>query len=126
MAGITNPSGWEPVADTSAVKRNPMRRVFRIVRWTIYACALFILLLVLHTAPPPRVDTSPQAAARAEEKFQEVQQAVARGHSAALRMDEAERDSYLASHWARAGGTVLSGERNSTRGVGASGASSAA
>ncbi len=126
MAGITNPSGWEPVADTSAAKRNPMRRVFRIVRWTIYACALFILLLVLHKAPPPRVDTSPQAAARVEEKFQEVQQAVARGQSATLRMDEAELNSYLASHLALSGGTVLSGERNKTGSAAPAGASSAA
>src|SRR6266849_10369094 len=59
MAGIANPPGWEPVADTGAAKRSPVRRVFRIVRWTIYVCALFVLLLVLHKAPPPRVETSP-------------------------------------------------------------------
>jgi len=126
MAGITNPPGWEPVGGTGAAKRSPARRVFQIVRWTIYACALFILLLVLHKAPPPRVETSPQAAARAEEKFQEVQQAVSRGQSATLRMDETELNSYLSSHLALSGDTVLSEERNKTGSAAPAGASSAA
>jgi hypothetical protein len=72
--------------------------IFRIVRWTTYAAALITLLMVLHKAPPPRVETSPQAAARAEEKIQQVEKAVASGAPATLRMDETELNSYLASH----------------------------
>ena len=126
MAGIANPPGWEPVPGTGAAGRSPARRIFQIVRWTIYACALFVLLLVLHKAPPPHVETSPQAAARVEEKLQEVRQAVARGQSATLRMDETELNSYFSSHLALSGGTVLSGERNKAGSAAPGGASSAA
>jgi len=74
------------------------RLVFRIIRWSTYALALITLTMVLHKTPPPRVETSPQAAARAEEKFQVVEQAVSTGQSATLRLDEAELNSYLATH----------------------------
>ncbi len=76
----------------------PWRLIFRIIRWTTYALALITLMMVLHKAPPPRVETSPQAAARAEEKFQAVEQEVSAGRSATLRLDETELNSYLASH----------------------------
>jgi hypothetical protein len=49
------------------------------------------------------VETSPQAAARAEQKFEDVEKAVANGQPATLRMDETELNSYLASHLALAG-----------------------
>jgi hypothetical protein len=44
------------------------------------------------------VSTTPEAAARAEQKFQDVQQAVAQGQPATLRMSETELNSYLVSH----------------------------
>jgi hypothetical protein len=72
--------------------------IFRIVRWTVYACALILLILLLHKSAPPAVSTTPEAAARAEQKFQDAQQAVAQGQPATLRMDETELNSYLASH----------------------------
>lgn len=71
---------------------------FRIVRWTTYGFALITLILVLHKTPPPPVETSPQAAARAEQKFEDAETAVANGHPATLRMDETELNSYLSSH----------------------------
>src|SRR5947208_11362920 len=40
--------------------------IFRIVRWSTYAGAILTLILVLHKTPPPPIETSPQAAARAE------------------------------------------------------------
>ncbi len=80
------------------------KRVFRIIRWTTYTMALVAIVLVLHKAPPPLVETSPQAAARAEEKFEQVEKAVASGQPATLRMDETELNSYLASHLALEGG----------------------
>jgi hypothetical protein len=72
--------------------------IFRIVRWTVYACALILLILLLHKSAPPAVSTTPEAAARAEQKFQDARQAVAQGQPATLRMDETELNSYLASH----------------------------
>src|SRR5204862_167357 len=61
------------------------------------------LVLLFHKASPPLVETSPQAAARAEEKFEQVEKAVANGQPATLRMDETELNSYLVSHLALAG-----------------------
>jgi len=82
---------------------SPWKRIFRIIRWSTYTFALVSLVLLLHKAPPPLVETSPQAAARAEEKFERVEKAVASGQTATLRMDETELNSYLASHLALAG-----------------------
>jgi hypothetical protein len=86
---------------------SPWKRLFRIIRWTTYTFALVTLVLLLHKAPPPLVETSPQAAARAEEKFEQVEKAVASGQPATLRMDETELNSYLASHLALAGNGAL-------------------
>src|SRR3989475_9841874 len=82
---------------------SPWKLTFRIVRWSTYAFAVVTLILLLHKAPPPPVETSPQAAARAEQKFAQVEKAVANGQPATLRMDETELNSYLASHLALAG-----------------------
>lgn len=76
----------------------PWRVIFRVVRWGSYALALGALILVLHKAPAPVVETSPQAAARVEQKFEEVQQAVSNGQPATMRMDQTELNSYLSSH----------------------------
>ena len=85
-------------ADAFPPKRSLGRLIFRIVRWTTYAAALITLIMVFHAAPPPVIATSPQAAARAEQKMQEVEQSVANGQSATLRLDQTELNSYLASH----------------------------
>jgi hypothetical protein len=71
---------------------------FRCLRWSTYLAALITLILILHKAPPPSVETSPQAASRAEQKLEEVQQSVSQGQKATLRLDESELNSYLATH----------------------------
>lgn len=71
---------------------------FRIVRWSTYLAALITIILVLHKAPPPAVQASPLAAARAEEKLQAVEHAVSQGQVATLKLDETELNSYLATH----------------------------
>ena len=73
-------------------------RVFRVIRWATYGSALILLILLLHKAAPPPILTNPEAAARAEQKFADVQQAVSQGQPATLRMDETELNSYLATH----------------------------
>jgi hypothetical protein len=75
---------------------------FRCLRWSTYLAALITLILLLHKTPPPAVEVSPQAAARAERKVEQVQQSVAQGQQATLRLDEPELNSYLASHLALA------------------------
>ncbi len=84
-------------ADT-APTTSPWKLIFRIVRWSTYAVGLLTIVLLFHKTPPPLVETSPQAAARAEEKFADVERAVAAGQTATLRMDETELNSYLSSH----------------------------
>src|SRR5258705_9386289 len=97
------PAGQSEFAHVSKSSASLWKRIFRTVRWTTYTFALVTLVLAFHKAPPPLVETSPQAAARAEEKFQDVERAVANGQPATLRMDETELNSYLASHLALAG-----------------------
>jgi len=98
MPNLVNPPGATPVADAQSSKMSVLALIFRIVRWTVYACSLIVLILLLHKSAPPVVSTTPEAAARAEQKFQDVQQAVAQGQPATLRMNETELNSYLASH----------------------------
>jgi hypothetical protein len=99
MPTIANPPGGPSPspAHTPPANISALMLIFRIVRWTVYACALILLILLLHKSAPPAVSTTPEAAARAEQKFQDVQQAVAQGQPATLRMDETELNSYLAS-----------------------------
>jgi hypothetical protein len=79
-------------------KTSVWRWAFRIFRWATYLAAVITLILLLHKSPPPLVEATPQAAARAEEKFAQVEQRVAQGQQATVRLDETELNSYLASH----------------------------
>jgi hypothetical protein len=103
MAPPSPPAGPSEIAHVVKSPASPWKRIYRIIRWTTYAFAFITLVLVLHKASPPLVETSPQAAARAEEKLEQVQRAVANGQPATLRMDETELNSYLAAHLALAG-----------------------
>lgn len=71
---------------------------FRCLRWSTYLAVLVTLILLLHKKDPPQVQMSPQAAASAEEKVEQVQHSLALGEKPTLRLDEAELNSYLASH----------------------------
>jgi hypothetical protein len=98
MAQFAPPSNQQEFAHAETRRTSPWKLVFRIVRWSTYAAAIITLILILHKTPPPPVETSPQAAARAEQKFEDVERAVANGQPATLRMDETELNSYLSSH----------------------------
>src|SRR5579862_6931481 len=87
---------WTPAH--TPPKSVPWRTIFRVVRWATYISAAITLAMVLHKAPPPAIETNPQAAARVEQKIEEVQQAVSSGQSATMRMDQTELNSYLISH----------------------------
>jgi hypothetical protein len=125
MPNIANPPGGTPVPDPRSSSVSTLVLIFRIVRWTVYACVLIVLILLLHKAAPPTVSTTPEAAARAEQKFQDVQQSVAQGQPATLRMDETELNSYLASHLVLPGGQALSAAANAGPGATAGGAPNA-
>ena len=98
MNAPATPSSGNRSDDLVPHKLSPLRLVFRVIRWTTYAAAIITLLMVFHTAPPPVIVTSPQAAAHVEQKVEAVEQAVAIGQSATLRLDQTELNSYLASH----------------------------
>src|SRR6266403_1810261 len=102
MAQTVRPTEPMEFAHSNAATVSPRKQIFRIIRWMTYTFALVTLVLVFHKAPPPLVETSPQAAARAEEKFEQVEKAVASGQPATLRLDETELNSYLGSHLALA------------------------
>jgi len=102
MTQAAPPPGQNEFAHAVKTPASPWKRLFRIIRWTTYTLALVTLVLMFHKAAPPLVETSPQAAARAEEKIEQVEKAVASGQPATLRMDETELNSYLASHLALA------------------------
>ncbi len=93
----TQPSAHRADAE-AAPKRSPWRMAFRMVRWSMYVVAAVSLMMVFHAVPPPVIATSPQAAARVDQKIDAVEQAVASGQSATLRLDQTELNSYLASH----------------------------
>jgi hypothetical protein len=89
----------EPQFAHAETRRTSLWKViFRLLRWSTYAVLVVTLILALHKTPPPPVETSPQAAARAEQKFEDAQRAVANGQSATVRVDETELNSYLSSH----------------------------
>ena len=96
--GTPSAPGENAAAGAIAAKPNPWKLIFRIFRWSTYAFALIAILMIFHAAPPPPVVTSVQAAASAEQKIAQVEQAVNSGQPATLRMDESELNSYLASH----------------------------
>ena len=93
----TNPApDWTPAH--TPPKTVPWRNIFRVIRWATYISAAITIAMVLHKTPPPVIQTSPQAAARVEQKFEQVQQAVSAGQPAEMRMDQTELNSYLLSH----------------------------
>src|SRR5712671_6202789 len=106
MTQPTPPAGQSEFAQAGRSHTSPWKRIFRIIRWTTYTFAIVTLVLLFHKAPPPLVETSPQAAARAEEKFEQVEKAVASGQPATLRLDETELNSYLGSHVALEGNSA--------------------
>jgi hypothetical protein len=116
MPNIANPPGGNPMPDAHASKITALVLIFRMVRWTVYVCALILLVLLLHKSAPPIVSSTPEAAARVEQKFQDVQQAVADGQPATLRMDETELNSYLASHLVLPGGQASNRAANAVPG----------
>lgn len=98
MAPYIPPLEEPQFAHAEAKRAGLWKVIFRLVRWSTYAVVVVTLVLALHKTPPPPVETNPQAAARAEQKFEDAERAVANGQSAIVRVDETELNSYLSSH----------------------------
>src|SRR5260370_31089160 len=84
MTQAGRPADQMQFAHSNAKSASPWKRLFRIIRWSSYTFALVALVLLLHKAPPPLVETSPQAAARAEAKFEQDGKPFASGPPATL------------------------------------------
>jgi hypothetical protein len=93
----TQPGGSRADLETTP-KFSPWRLAFRILRWSMYVAAAISLMMVFHAVRPPVIATSPQAAARVDQKVEAVEQAVSSGQAATLRLDQTELNSYLVSH----------------------------
>lgn len=98
MAPYIPPLEEPQFAHAEAKRTSLWKLIFRLARWSTYAVVVVTLVLALHKTPPPPVETNPQAAARAEQKFEDAERAVANGQSAIVRVDETELNSYLSSH----------------------------
>lgn len=98
MAPYIPPLEEPQFAHAETTRTSLWKVIFRLVRWSTYAVVVVTLILALHKTSPPPVETNPQAAARAEQKFEDAERAVANGQSAIVRVDETELNSYLSSH----------------------------
>jgi hypothetical protein len=78
----------------------PFRRFYRVFRWVSLAILILVIFLLLRTSPPPPVETSPEAARRAEAKIEEFQSSIGRGAEQRLEMDEAELNGWLGDNLA--------------------------
>lgn len=97
-ANLPQPTPESPTIARVPEKVSPLTWAFRFLRWSTYLAALITIILVLHKSPPPSVVATPQAAASAEEKLSQAQQAISQGQPTTLRLDQAEVNSYLSNH----------------------------
>lgn len=77
-------------------------RFYRVFRWVALAGAVLVVVLILKQAPPPTIDTDPEAAERMEAKLQRLRQARGFGQPHSLKLDEAEINTWLGANLARA------------------------
>lgn len=109
------------------------KKLYRILSWTSLAGLIVTMVLVLHKSPPPNVPNDPQAAARAEQKFQAADQARAGGQPGQVSLDRTELNSYLAKNLSienpqetSSGPTAAAGEPHSRASGGSAPASGSA
>jgi hypothetical protein len=74
------------------------KKVYRIFTWVTFAGLILTIVLVLRKSPAPQVPYDPNAAARAEQKFEAAGQAKASGQPAQVQLDRSELNSYLAQN----------------------------
>lgn len=74
------------------------KKVYRIFTWVTFAGLILTIILVLRKSPAPQVPYDPNAAARAEQKFEAAGQAKASGQAAQVQLDRSELNSYLAQN----------------------------
>ncbi len=73
----------------------PFRRLYRALRWIVIGVLGTSLLLILWTAPPPKVANDPQARQRLESHLRRFAAHRSLGLSRRLRLDEAELNRWM-------------------------------
>ncbi|MGH9744653.1 MAG: hypothetical protein ACRD59_00910 [Candidatus Acidiferrales bacterium] len=102
----------------------PFKKAYRILSWVSLAGLIVTIGLVMRTSPAPNVPTDPEAAARAEKKFEAADQAKAAGQTGQVALDRTELNSYLAQNL-QLEGQAPSGAAGATGAGAAAGAASA-
>jgi hypothetical protein len=74
---------------------NFLKKLYQILSWSSLAALILTIVLVLHKSPAPNFPPDPNAAARAEQKFQAADEAKAAGQPAQVALDRSELNSYL-------------------------------
>jgi hypothetical protein len=74
------------------------KTIYRILSWTSLVGLILVIVLVFWKSPTPSVPFDPNAAARAEKKFEAADQAEATGQPAQVALDRTELNSYLAQN----------------------------
>jgi hypothetical protein len=74
------------------------KTLYRVLSWTSLAGLILVIVLVFWKSPAPSVPFDPNAAARAEKKFEAADQAKAAGQPAQVALDRTELNSYLAQN----------------------------
>src|SRR5271156_2758399 len=71
------------------------KKLYQILKWSSVAGLVLTLILVLRKSPVPNIPYDPNAAARAEQKFEAADQAKAAGQPGQVKLDNSELNSYL-------------------------------
>jgi hypothetical protein len=96
------PSAVTPV-ETGQPQASLFVRSYRIFRWVCLVgliIALFGLILILRTSPPPQIPISSYATERAESKVREFKSTISQGSPGQLQMNESELNGWLAANLA--------------------------
>lgn len=71
------------------------KTIYRILSWTSLVGLILVIVLVFWKSPTPNLPFDPNAAARAEKKFEAADQAKAAGQPGQVALDRTELNSYL-------------------------------
>jgi hypothetical protein len=74
------------------------KAIYKVLSWTSLVGLILVMVLVFWKSPTPSVPFDPNAAARAEKKFEAADQAKAAGQPAQVALDRTELNSYLAQN----------------------------
>lgn len=69
--------------------------IYKVLSWTSLVGLILVIVLVFRKSPTPNVPFDPNAAARAEKKFEAADQARAAGQPGQVALDRTELNSYL-------------------------------